>query len=109
LKEHLKTFGPLTLVAIYFVMRTVIGPMVWGRLAGPAVDETGVVTVIAHVGGAVGETHRGFQHLVRTASGTEHRMTFGELYPVGARLSVNYRRFVRGDAITVFFYNRVPD
>ena len=36
-------------------------------------------------------------------------MAFGELYPVGARLSVTYRRFVRGDTIKVIFYNRVPD
>jgi hypothetical protein len=35
--------------------------------------------------------------------------TFGELYPVGSRLSVSYRRFARGDAIKVIFYSRVPD
>jgi hypothetical protein len=36
-------------------------------------------------------------------------MTFGEMYPVGSRLSVAYRRFSRGDTIEVFFYSRVPE
>jgi hypothetical protein len=36
-------------------------------------------------------------------------MAFGELYPVGSRLWVNYRRFTRGDTIKVTFYRQVSE
>ncbi len=110
LKQHLKTYGTLAAVAICIVMSTWIGLVIWGRLAGPTIDETGIVTVIGYVDGNIGRrSQRRFRHLVRTSGGAQYRMTFGELYPVGTRLSVNYRRFVRGDTIKVIFYSRVPE
>lgn len=109
LNHHLKSPVALGLVAICIVMSTWIGLVVWGRLAGPTVDATDIVTVVEYVDGNVGRRERRFRHLVRTSGGAEYRMTFGELYPVGSRLSVSYRRFARGDAIKVMFYSRVPD
>jgi len=109
LKQHLKTYGTLAAVVTLLVMSTWIGLVIWGRLAGPTVDETSIVTVIAHEHGSVGRFSSHFRHRVRTTNGAEYRMAFGEMYPVGARLSVTYRRFVRGDTIKVMFYNRVPD
>jgi len=109
LKQHLKTYVTLAVVAICIVVTSWIGLVLWGRLAGPTIDETGIVTVVAYVDGNVGRSRRRFRHLVRTTSGAEYRMTFGELYPVGSRLSVNYRRFTRGDTIKVIFYSRVPE
>ena len=109
MKQTSKTYVTLAAVAILIVVSSWIGLVIWGRLAGPTVDETGIVTVIAHVHGNVGRSGRRFLHHVRTTNGAEYRMTFGELYPVGARLSVNYRRFVRGDTIKVLFYSRVPE
>ena len=110
LKQHLKTFVTLAVVAICIVASTWLGFVIWDRLAGPTVDEAGIVTVIAHEHGSVGRRgERRFRHLVRTANGAEYKMTFGEMYPVGARLSVNYRRFARGGTIQAFFYSRVPE
>ena len=109
MKQRLKTYLTLAVVAICIVASTWIGLVIWGRVAGPTVDETGIVTVIAHEHGSVGRSGGRFRHVVRTTNGAEYRMTFGELYPVGARLSVNYRRFVRGDTIKVMFYSRVPE
>jgi hypothetical protein len=109
LEPHLKSPVAVGLVAICIVMGTWIGLVVWGRLAGPTVDATDIVTVVEYVDGNVGRHERRFRHLVRTSGGAEYRMTFGELYPVGSRLSVSYRRFARGDAIKVMFYSRVPD
>ena len=109
LKQNLKTFVTLAAVAVLIVVSGWIGLLIWGRLAGPTVDERGIVTVVAHVHGNVGKNGGHYRHLVRTASGAEYRMTFGEMYPVGSRLSVTYRRFSRGDTIQVFFYSRVPE
>jgi hypothetical protein len=109
LKQHLKSYVTLAVIAICIVITSWIGLVIWGRLAGPTVDETATVTVIGYVDGNVGRHRRRFRHLVRTTSGAEYRMTFGELHPVSSRLSVNYRRFTRGDTIKVFFYNRVPE
>jgi hypothetical protein len=110
LKQHHKIYVTLAGVAICIVMSTWIGLMIWGKLAGPTVDATGIVTIIAHEHGSVGRRGEGrFRHRVRTTSGAEYQMTFGEMYPVGARLSVNYRRFERGGTIKVFFYSRVPE
>lgn len=109
MKQHLKTYGALAAVVICIVMSTWIGLVIWGRLAGPTLDETGIVTVVGHEHGSVGRFGSHYRHLVRSANGAEYRMTFGEMHPVGARLSVTYRRFVRGDTIKVIFYNRVPD
>ena len=106
MKQRLQTFGILGAVAIFIALSSWIGLVIWGRLAGPTVDETAVVTVTAHEHGTGGRLPH-FLHVVRTTNGAEYRMTFGELYPVGARLSVSYRRFVRGDTIKVIFYSRV--
>ena len=95
--------------AIFIVMSTWIGLVIWGRVAGPTVDATDIVTVVEYVDGNIGKYHRRFRHLVRTSGGAEYRMTFGELYPAGTRLSVSYRRFARGDTIKVMFYSRVPE
>ena len=100
---------PLAAVALFIATSSWIGLVMWGRLTGPTVDEAGIVTVIRHVDGEVGRHTRWFRHLVRTESGAEYRMTFGELYPVGSRLSVTYRRHKRGGTIKVFFYSRVPE
>jgi hypothetical protein len=109
LKQHLKTCVTLAAVAVLVVVSGWIGLLIWGRLAAPTVDETGIVTVVALVDGNRGKHGGHFRHLVRTASGAEYRMTFGEMYPAGSRLSVTYRRFSRGDTIKVFFYSRVPE
>jgi hypothetical protein len=45
LKHHLKSPVALGLVTICIVMGTWIGLVVWGRLAGPTVDATDIVTV----------------------------------------------------------------
>jgi hypothetical protein len=109
LKQHLKTCVTLAAVAVLIVVSSWMGLLIWGRSAGPTVDETGIVTVVAYVDGNHDRSGGHFRHLVRTTSGAEYRMTFGELYPVGSRLSVNYRRFTRGDTIKVMFYSRVPE
>ena len=109
LKQHLKRHVALGLVAIFIVMSTWIGLVIWGSMAGPTVDATDIVTIVEYVDGSIGKHQRRFRHLVRTPGGAEYRMTFGELYPAGTRLSVSYRRFTRGDTIKVMFYSRVPD
>jgi hypothetical protein len=55
LKQHLKTYVTLAAVAMLIVVSSWIGLLIWGRLAGPTVDETGIVTVVAHVGGNRGK------------------------------------------------------
>jgi hypothetical protein len=56
LKQHLKTYLTLAAVAMLIVVSSWIGLLIWGRLAGPTVDETGIVTVVAYVGGNRGNT-----------------------------------------------------
>ena len=109
LTHVLKSHATLCLAAIVLVMSTWIGLVIWGRAAGPTVDATDTVTVVAYVDGNIGKHHRRFRHLVRTSGGAQYRMTFGELYPAGTRLSVSCRRFTRGDTIKVMFYSRVPE
>ena len=111
LKEHLRNHAPLVGVLILIAAGSWIGLEIWSRLAAPVVDEADIVTVTRHLDGYVGRHSqtRSFRHLVRTTSGAEYWMTFGELYPVGSRLSVNYRRFKDGGIVRVYFYSRIPD
>jgi hypothetical protein len=102
-KEH----GGLVLVLVLVLLMSWAGLLLWGWAAGPTSEEVGIVTVLEHVDGTFGSHKRDFRHLVKTESGAEYRMTFGEVYPVGTRLWVNYRRFTRGDTIKVTFYRRV--
>ena len=105
LKDHLPLVGVLAVV----IVTSWMGLIIWGRLAGPVTEEAGAVIVLKHVDGYVGRQSRGFRHRVRTDSGAEYLMTFGELYPAGTRLWVNYRRFMRGDTIKVTFYRVLTD
>jgi hypothetical protein len=94
--QYLKDHLPLVGVLVVVIVTSWIGLIIWGRLAGPVTEEAGAVIVLEHVDGYVGSQRRGFRHRVRTDSGAENQMTFGELYAVGTRLWVNYRRFTRG-------------
>ena len=55
LRQHLKSHTALCLAAIFIVISTWIGLVIWGRVAGPTVDATGIVTVVEYVDGNIGK------------------------------------------------------
>jgi hypothetical protein len=73
---------------------------------GPGIDETGVVTVISVNGGYSGKFGGAFAHRVRLDSGSEATMTFGEIFPRGARVWVSYRRYPENGRVRVKTYLR---
>jgi len=73
---------------------------------GPGVDESNVVTVLSVDGGYSGRFGGTFAHRVRLDSGAEATMTFGEVFPRGARVWVSYRRYPATGRLQVKTYVR---
>ena len=77
------------------------------RALGPWVDKSEPVTVISVTFGRAGKySNSSYVHRVRTDTGTDYQMVFGEILPKGARVWVNYRHYTRSNRTRLTFYYR---
>ena len=100
-KLILATVCVVILVSAFFVFRA--------NQRGPGIDESGVVTVLSVTGGSANKYRGRFVHRVRLESGPEVSMTFGQVFPRGARIWVSYRRYPKSQQLRVYNYVRRDD
>jgi hypothetical protein len=103
IQQYVKDHGRLVALVAAFILIVCTGVLFWKWTGVYTVDEAGVITVLDRVEGGVHHRRR-FVHRVRTADGTQYLMTFSEVYPVGSKLWVQYRRLTHGQRTKVSVY-----